>query len=112
MIFTYKDKYAQYDTNFIPALRMNEKCLNCGNKANSHFGWSCDNSSIMTFDQTPMRRRFLTQSMEDSISNDRETFPIIRAAKKEDEPHWKQFVCDIPGYCPCGISKTDCNYHA
>ncbi len=118
----YKDSDAGDDEDDMPA-RREEFCLNCKSEWEMHCGWNCNVvGPVMHHSRLDPDKRFLTQSMADSIKascNDvsktetagTERFPVVNniVSSESSFDAWKGVRS---GECPCGISKIRCQYHS
>lgn len=123
----YKDLDSIYDREEVPAFREGN-CINCGFDWDNHNGWSCHNShskrrGFMLEDED---KRFLTKVMQDSISPEAPIvyafeFPVKNipsntsqskvAESCDPSTHWKGWAHNVVGDCPCGIKRTQCEFH-
>lgn len=122
----YKDEQAYDDSPRHPNERY-EDCLHCGEGYNSHHGWACDPwyDGVTRWEDLDDDKRYLTQSMKDSIAPKRSIAEMLReklgpsptvAHKVDNKPDlsdwrtWAQVLQD-PSHCACGIHRDNCTYH-
>jgi hypothetical protein len=122
----YKDKYAHKDTPHLPAIRgkdRGEVCLNCAYYFDEHNGWACgewdefDGEMVFPnstdFHDLCDNKRYLTQSMKDSIQAPvRVALTIKKNELREiDIGDWRTWAHNVSGECSCGIKRSQCDYH-
>jgi predicted nucleic acid-binding Zn-ribbon protein len=114
----YKDVKGPYDTEVQPAPRRDEACLNCGEFWGEHNNWGCPDEGPLSFSQTTQETRYETQSMRDSLGEQQAKTVTLTPddftgypQPKKDLSDWKAWRSQKPDECPCGTTRSQCDYH-
>jgi hypothetical protein len=115
------------DTEDMPICRPSEPCYNCRAHWDKHNGWACivDGEvapTKLSYSKCHATERYLTSDMPDfykwagrakkaeitlnkTLLNHEDFFGNPKPAD------WKVWRNDAPGCCPCGVIKSQCDYH-